>query len=66
MADNKIDIWVYADWLGMTAPKCIGMLAMQYGQGKRNCISVTLFVETNSTCFSTCCFSLKEKTLITY
>ena len=35
MADNKIEIWVFADWLGMTDPKCIGMLSMQYGRGKQ-------------------------------
>lgn len=34
MADNNIDIWVYADWLGMTAPKCIGLLSVLYGRGK--------------------------------
>lgn len=28
MAD-KTDIWVYADWKGMAAPKCIGILSQQ-------------------------------------
>jgi len=35
MATNKTDIWVYADWAGMTAPKCIGLLSVQQGRGKQ-------------------------------
>lgn len=35
MSAEKKDIWVYADWLGMTAPKLIGVLSVQYGRGKQ-------------------------------
>lgn len=34
MAD-KTDIWVYADWKGMTAPKCIGILSAQQAKGRK-------------------------------
>ncbi|WP_255463363.1 hypothetical protein [Dyadobacter sp. 3J3] len=33
MAD-KTDIWVYADWIGMSGPKCIGILAAQQAKGR--------------------------------
>jgi serine/threonine-protein kinase HipA len=34
MAD-KTDIWVYADWKGLTSPKCIGILSAQQAKGKK-------------------------------
>ena len=34
MAD-KTDIWVYADWKGMTSPKCIGILSAQQAKGRK-------------------------------
>ena len=34
MAD-KTDIWVYADWRGMTSPKCIGILSAQQAKGRK-------------------------------
>lgn len=35
MAANKTDIYVYAHWLGMSAPKYIGMLSAQQAKGKK-------------------------------
>ena len=35
MANTKIDIWVYADWMGMNGPKLIGMLSAQQAKGKK-------------------------------
>ena len=35
MATNKTDIYVYADWLGMPEPKCIGVLSAQQAKGKK-------------------------------
>ncbi|NCS89066.1 MAG: HipA domain-containing protein [Ignavibacteria bacterium] len=35
MKGNKKNIWVYADWLGMESPKCIGILSVQQGKGKQ-------------------------------
>ncbi|TDE09581.1 hypothetical protein [Dyadobacter psychrotolerans] len=35
MADNT-DIWVYADWIGMSGPKCIGILAAQQVKGRKS------------------------------
>jgi serine/threonine-protein kinase HipA len=35
MATNKTDIYVYAHWLGMTEPKCIGVLSAQQAKGKK-------------------------------
>lgn len=32
---NKTDIWVYADWKDMTAPKCIGILSAQQAKGRK-------------------------------
>ncbi len=32
---NKTDIWVYADWKGITAPKCVGILSAQQAKGKK-------------------------------
>lgn len=34
MAD-KTDIWVYADWMGMDEPKCIGVLSAQQAKGRK-------------------------------
>ena len=36
MATNKIDIWVYADWAGMSGPKTIGILSAHQGKGKKS------------------------------
>ncbi|MEO7264582.1 MAG: type II toxin-antitoxin system HipA family toxin [Ferruginibacter sp.] len=35
MAANKTDIWVYAHWIGMPEPKCIGILSAQQAKGKK-------------------------------
>ncbi|MBE9462050.1 type II toxin-antitoxin system HipA family toxin [Dyadobacter subterraneus] len=35
MAD-KTDIWVYADWVGISGPKCIGILAAQRAKGRKS------------------------------
>ena len=35
MAANKTDIWVYADWVGMTEPKCIGILSAHQAKGRK-------------------------------
>ena len=35
MATNKTDIYVYAHWLGMPEPKCIGLLSAQQAKGKK-------------------------------
>jgi serine/threonine-protein kinase HipA len=35
MATNKPDIYVYAHWLGMSEPKCIGVLSAQQAKGKK-------------------------------
>lgn len=32
---EKTDIWVYADWKGMTSPKCIGILSAQQAKGRK-------------------------------
>lgn len=34
MAD-RIDIWVYAHWKGMDAPKCVGVLSAQQAKGRK-------------------------------
>ena len=34
MKAKKTTIWVYADWIGMSEPKCIGMLSAQRNRGK--------------------------------
>lgn len=31
----KTDIWVYADWKGMSSPKCIGVLSAQQAKGRK-------------------------------
>ena len=35
MAANKTDIWVYAHWLGMETPKCIGILSAHQAKGRK-------------------------------
>jgi len=35
MASNKTDIYVYAHWLGMPEPKCMGVLSAQQAKGKK-------------------------------
>jgi serine/threonine-protein kinase HipA len=35
MSNNKTDIYVYAHWLGMPEPKCIGVLIAQQAKGKK-------------------------------
>jgi len=35
MSTNKIDIYVYAHWLGMPEPKCMGVLSAQQANGKK-------------------------------
>ncbi len=32
---GKTDIWVYAHWIGMPGPKCIGILSAQQAKGKK-------------------------------
>lgn len=36
MDTNKKDIWVYAHWLGMPEPKCIGILSAHFGKGRKS------------------------------
>jgi serine/threonine-protein kinase HipA len=35
MAAGKTDIWVYAHWIGMSGPKCIGILSAQQAKGRK-------------------------------
>ncbi len=35
MTTDKTDIWVYAHWLGMTAPRCIGILSAHQAKGRK-------------------------------
>lgn len=35
MNKSKTDIWVYAHWVGMKDPKCIGILSAHFGKGKK-------------------------------
>ena len=35
MALNKTDIYVYANWQGMTEPKMVGTLSAQQAKGKK-------------------------------
>ena len=35
MAQNKFDIYVYADWKGMPDPKLVGMLSAHFAKGKK-------------------------------
>lgn len=36
MDKSKIDIWVYAHWVGMRDAKCIGILSAQFGKGRKS------------------------------
>ena len=36
MYKSKIDIWVYAHWVGMRDAKCIGILSAHYGKGRKS------------------------------
>jgi serine/threonine-protein kinase HipA len=35
MATGKTDIWVYAHWLGMAEPKCMGILSAHRAKGRK-------------------------------
>lgn len=35
MASNKTDIWVYAHWVGMDTPKCVGILSAHQAKGRK-------------------------------
>ena len=36
MDKSKIDIWVYAHWVGMRDAKCIGTLSAHFGKGRKS------------------------------
>jgi len=36
MVKSKIDIWVYAHWVGMKDPRCIGILSAHFGKGRKS------------------------------
>jgi serine/threonine-protein kinase HipA len=36
MDKSKTDIWVYAHWVGMNNPKCIGILSAHTGKGRKS------------------------------
>lgn len=36
MDKSKTDIWVYAHWLGIQVPKCIGILSAHFGKGRKS------------------------------
>jgi serine/threonine-protein kinase HipA len=36
MDKSKIDIWVYAHWVGMNDPRCIGILSAHFGKGRKS------------------------------
>jgi serine/threonine-protein kinase HipA len=36
MDKSKIDIWVYAHWVGMRDAKCIGILSAHFGKGRKS------------------------------
>jgi serine/threonine-protein kinase HipA len=36
MDKSKIDIWVYAHWVGMKDPRCIGILSAHFGKGRKS------------------------------
>ncbi len=36
MDKSKTDIWVYADWVGMKDPRCIGILSAHFGKGRKS------------------------------
>jgi serine/threonine-protein kinase HipA len=35
MDKSKADIWIYAHWVGMKDPKCIGILSAHFGKGRK-------------------------------
>lgn len=35
MSSDKTDIWVYAHWVGMKAPECIGLLSAHQAKGRK-------------------------------
>jgi serine/threonine-protein kinase HipA len=36
MDKSKTDIWVYAHWVGMRTAKCIGILSVHFGKGRKS------------------------------
>jgi len=36
MHKSKVDIWVYAHWVGMREAKCIGILSAHFGIGRKS------------------------------
>jgi serine/threonine-protein kinase HipA len=36
MDKSKVDIWVYAHWVGMKEPRCIGTLSAHFAKGRRS------------------------------
>ncbi len=36
MDKSKIDIWVYAHWVGMKDAKCIGIMSAHFGKGRKS------------------------------
>jgi len=36
MDKSKVDIWVYAHWVGMKDPRCIGILSAHFGKGRKS------------------------------
>jgi serine/threonine-protein kinase HipA len=36
MDKTKLEIWVYAHWVGMKEPKCIGILSANFGKGRKS------------------------------
>ena len=36
MDKSKVDIWVYAHWIGMKDPRCIGILSAHLGKGRKS------------------------------
>lgn len=36
MSNEKLDVWVYAHWLDMKEPKCIGILSVHQGKGRKS------------------------------
>ena len=36
MDKSKTDIWVYAHWFGMRDARCIGILSMHFGKGRKS------------------------------
>ena len=36
MAEGKTNIWVYAHWIGMVEPQCIGILTANQAKGRKS------------------------------